>query len=81
MVRFVVGVLLSVGALTLGLASAIHSGVPLLVQDPFAEAAVPEAILAFVLAVGAVSVWVATLQFVLGLRVPVHLTAHQHEPG
>jgi hypothetical protein len=56
-VRIVIGVLLTVGAVTLGLASAIHFGVPLIVRDPFAGAAIPEAILAVVLAVGAASVW------------------------
>jgi hypothetical protein len=56
-VRIVIGVLLTVGAVTLGLASAIHFGVPLIVQDPFPGAAVPDAILAVVLAVGAASVW------------------------
>ncbi|HYZ00041.1 MAG TPA: hypothetical protein VFA92_00970 [Candidatus Binatia bacterium] len=55
--RIVIGVLLTVGAVTLGLASAIHFGVPLIVRDPFAGAAIPEAILAVVLAVGAASVW------------------------
>ena len=55
--RVVIGVLLTVGAVTLGLASAIHFGVPLIVQDPFAGAAIPEAILAFILAVGAAAVW------------------------
>lgn len=58
MVRFVLGGLLTVGAVTLGLASAIHFGVPLIVEDPFAGAAIPEAVLAAVLAVGAASVWV-----------------------
>jgi hypothetical protein len=57
MVRIVLGMLLTVGAVTLGLASAIHSGVPLVVQDPDSAAAIPEAILGFVLAVGAASVW------------------------
>jgi hypothetical protein len=56
-VKDLLGVFLTVGAVTLGLASAIHSGVPLIVQDPFPGAAIPEAILAFVLAVGAAGVW------------------------
>lgn len=57
MVRIVLGVLLTVGAVTLGLASAIHFGVPLVIEDPESGASIPEAILAVVLAVGAASVW------------------------
>ncbi|MBO0690619.1 MAG: hypothetical protein J2P40_13730 [Candidatus Dormibacteraeota bacterium] len=55
--RVVLGISLTVAAATLGLASAIHFGVPLIIEDPFAGAAIPEAILAFILAVGAASVW------------------------
>ena len=57
MVRVVLGVLLTVGAVTLGLASAIHFGVRLVIEDPDSGASIPEAILAFVLVVGAASVW------------------------
>ena len=57
MIRIVLGMLLTVGAVTLALASLIHFGVPVLIEDPFSSAAIPEAVLAVVLAVGAASVW------------------------
>jgi hypothetical protein len=54
------GVLLSVAAVTLAIASVVHFGVAIplgatTISDPFAGAAIPEAVIAVVVAVGAVA--------------------------
>lgn len=60
-VRTAIGGLMSVATVTLAAASVVHFGVPLplgfaTVDDPFRDAAIPEAIIASVLAAGLVSV-------------------------
>jgi hypothetical protein len=59
--RIPVGLLMSAAAVTLAAASVLHFGVtiplgPVTVSDPFKGAAIPEAVIATVVAVGGVSV-------------------------
>lgn len=55
-VRAAIAVLMSVAAATLALASTIHFGVRLGVRDPFPDAAIPEAVLAVIVAGGVLAV-------------------------
>ena len=88
---------MSAAAVTLAAASVLHFGVsvslgPATVSDPFRGAAIPEAVIAAVVAVGAVSVltrratawWVAlgtTLFAVLGTAYGLTVTVPRGEPG
>jgi hypothetical protein len=55
--RHCIAGLMALAAVTLGVASTIHFGVRLgMIHDPFAGAAIPEAVIAFVVACGCVAV-------------------------
>lgn len=91
------GALLCVAAATLGVASLLHFGVAIplgatTISDPFAGAAIPEAVLAVVVAAGAVAAltrvaaarWLApaaTLVALAGTLYGLTVTLRRGEPG
>jgi hypothetical protein len=93
----VAGALLCVAALTLAVASLLHFGVAIplgatTISDPFAGAAIPEAVLAVVVAAGAVTLlahvpaarWLApaaTLLALAGTLYGLSVTLRRGEPG